>query len=257
MTDLQMHIDPSRPKAQFRPFKAMGHMNRLIANKEDTAQVFHIIEALNGDTLTSNFKLFLASEEGQKRFTARRDLAVLLDDHAALGDLPADSTGRAYIDFMQREGLTAKGLVEESNILKAGQKQFDDDLRWFGDRLRDTHDMFHVLSGYGRDALGEAALLAFSHGQTPGRGVTFISRVAFWKMRQELGQHIDFKSVEKEARANGRAAGKILEQDILAMLKLPLSEVRAELNIKEPIAYKAAMKAFFQLPQSVRDMALV
>lgn len=252
MSDLPIFIDPSRPKPRLRPLKAMGHMQRLIANKEDTGQVFHIIEALNGNSLRCNFERFLETPEGQRRYSERRDLAPLLDDHSAFGDLPDGSVGRTYIDFMKREGLTARGLVEESNILRAGEKDFDDDLAWFGNRLRDTHDMFHVLSGYGRDGLGEAALLAFSHGQTPGRGIMFISHMAFRQMRKQLGRHIDFRGVFEEARANGKAAGKICEQDILAMLHQPLSEVRARLNIRKPLAYKAALKTFSGLPDEVR-----
>lgn len=42
MTAPDVYIDPNRPRAKFRPLKAMGHMNKLLADKEDTAQVFHI-----------------------------------------------------------------------------------------------------------------------------------------------------------------------------------------------------------------------
>ena len=37
---------PDRKLAGFQPFKAMRHFKQLIADKEDTEQVFHIIEAL-------------------------------------------------------------------------------------------------------------------------------------------------------------------------------------------------------------------
>ena len=254
MSDMPVFVDPARPKNRFRPLKAMGHMRRLIANKEDTAQVFHIIDALNGNVLRRNFETFLNSSDGRARFSQRRFLAPLLDDHAGLGDLPAGSVGRTYIDFMKREGLTAAGLVEESQIRRAGKETFNDDLEWYGNRQRDTHDMFHVLTGYGRDALGEAALLAFTHGQISGRGIIFISRVAFFEMRRQVGNHIDFKAVFAEARAAGRAAGRIVEQDIIAMLYEPLDEARARLNIPKPVAYRAALKQLSELPDELCEI---
>ena len=255
MTGQDIFIDPTRPRARIRPLKAMGHMRKLIADKEDTAQVFYIIEALNGNSLEKNFRRALSTPDGRARFAARRSLAPLLDDHASFGQLAPDSVGRAYIDFMTREGLTAAGLVAESEINRAAGKRFDDDLSWFGDRLRDTHDMYHVLSGYGRDALGEAALLAFTHGQQPGRGVIFISFMGFREMRRVLPNALDLKAVWREARENGRAAEKIVDQDILELLHEPLAEARARLNIGRPIAYKAALRAYSELPTDVLDVS--
>src|SRR3546814_1983048 len=37
---------PDRTDTGFRPFKALRHFRTLIADKEDTEQVFHIIDAL-------------------------------------------------------------------------------------------------------------------------------------------------------------------------------------------------------------------
>lgn len=246
-------IDPRRPKPRFRPFKAMSHMNQLLADKEDTQQVFFIIEALNGNALRKNFARFLSTDAGQARFAQRRDLAPLMDDHAAFGVLAPDSVGRTYIDFMKREGLTAGGLVKESEIRTSGDDVFDDDLAWFANRLRDTHDIFHVLSGYGRDGLGEAALLSFSHGQTPGRGIAFISHIAFRQMRRILGNELDFHAVKKEARINGKASEKIIQQDIIALMHEPIAQVRARLNIPKPVAYKTALKVYSSMPTEQQD----
>lgn len=178
----------------------------------------------------------------------------MLDDHESFGPLAPDSVGRAYIDFMKREGLSAAGLVAESEINREGGMRFEDDLSWFGERLRDTHDMYHVLSGYGRDALGEAALLAFTYGQQPGRGVIFIAFMGFRQMRKTLPASLDLKAVWREARMNGRAAEKIVDQDILALLHEPLADARARLNIPAPLAYRAALRAYEDFPADVREM---
>ena len=40
-------------------------------------------------------------------------LIDILDDHDSIKKLPAGTVGRAYVDFMEREGLTAAGLEAE------------------------------------------------------------------------------------------------------------------------------------------------
>ena len=42
-TDLTF-ADPRRVKLRTRPFKAFGHFRRLLKDKENTAEVFHIFE---------------------------------------------------------------------------------------------------------------------------------------------------------------------------------------------------------------------
>ena len=77
---------------------------------------------------------------------------------------------------MAAENLTAEGLVEASQIrrnLAAGRR-----LTLFRERSRETHDLLHVVSGYGRDPLGEACLTAFSFAQTGLKGFAVIAIVA-------------------------------------------------------------------------------
>lgn len=66
---------------RIRPIKAYKHFRNLIKDKEDTTQVFNIIEALDGSNLENDFRRFMATPEGQARFTARKNLVPLLDDH--------------------------------------------------------------------------------------------------------------------------------------------------------------------------------
>lgn len=232
-------VHPDRPKPRFRPFTAFSRMQRLIADKEDTEQVFHIIQALNGDNVLRDLERFAASEEGRKRLAERRYLPPLLDDHERIRRLPDGTVGRAYLDFMEREGLTAQGLVEESN--KHERARFDDTVEWYGNRLRDVHDMMHVLTGYGRDALGEACVLGFTWGQHGGRGVLFISFMGTRQLRKFLPREVDVMACHREAKRNGKAAGRIVEEDIIALLEEPLAAARARLNIARPAAYVKAI----------------
>lgn len=244
MTSSVPFIDPARPKPKRRPLKAWRHMQKLIADKEDTAQVFHIIEALNGNSTRRDFDRFVRTQSGKQLLKQRAFLPDLLDDHAPLKALPKGTVGRTYVDFMEREGLTANGLVEESLAQRDMHERFDDDLLWYVNRLRDTHDMYHILTGYGRDALGEDSLLGYTHSQHGGLGIRFIAYMGNREIAKEAPKEARVKDVLAEGRRNGKLAKRIVDQDIEALLNQPLEDVRERLNISEPVLYKRAIRVF-------------
>ncbi len=244
MTSPVPYIDPARQRSRIKPLKAWKHMQNLIADKEDTAQVFHIIEALNGNVKLNDFNRFMASENGPSLLAERSDLPTMLDNHGPLEELPEGTVGREYIKFMQSEGLSAAGLVAESEVLNSSTKSFDDDLSWYMNRGRDTHDLYHVLTGYGRDALGEAALLGYTHSQHGGLGISFIAFMGGMKIAQQAPRDAKVKAVIAEGRRNGKAAARIVDQDISALLREPIADARKRLNISEPVLYKRALEIF-------------
>lgn len=221
-----------------RPLKAYKHFRKLIANKEDTEQVYHIVEALSGNSLVKTYNEFIATPEGKQRYQERRYLPPLLDDHDSLMKLPVGSLGRTYVEFMQREGLSAQGLVDElSQYKKDADNPLTDDLLWYAERRRDTHDMLHILSGYGRDALGEATLLAFTHSQHRDPGILFIAYGAALEVKKSAPKGSPVIKCINEGRRLGREAARVINQDIMSLLPLPLGEVRERLNIGRPEAY--------------------
>ena len=58
---------PDRPSSEFRPLKAWRHFKALIADKEDTEQVFHIIAALRGRKFRDIAQRFWNSEAKPER----------------------------------------------------------------------------------------------------------------------------------------------------------------------------------------------
>lgn len=235
-------IDSNRKTPRIRPLKAWSHMRQLIADKEDTEQVFHIIEALNGRALVNNLEAFAKTPDGQKRLAEREYLPPILDDHSWIRDLPPGTVGRAYLEFMTREGLSAQGLVDESEKFRSTLRDYDDDLQWYGNRLRDTHDLFHVLSGYNRDALGEASLLAFSYSQNPGRGVIFIAFMGIRTIAKAAPKEARIMDCFWEGKRHGAAAKRIMQEDIRALMHEPIDAARARLGIQPPVAYRRALK---------------
>lgn len=228
-----------RQRKRIQPLRALRALRALTADKEDTAQVFVIIDALSGNANDSQFKRFAASPTGQRILSEKRDLVKTLSDTAWLSNLPEGSLGRTYYDFMAEENLTADGLVEASEAVRRKDNARTPEEYLFGCRNRDQHDLWHVTTGYGRDGLGELALLGFTYAQTRNRGIGFIVMMGARLTKRTLPQ-VNVWRVVREAYRNGKKAQWLPDSDWEGLLPKPLSEVRALLGIKEPAAYKQA-----------------
>ena len=110
--------------------------------------------------------------------------------------------------------------------------------------MRDTHDIWHVLSGYHRDGLGEACLVAFSFAQTGGLGWALIGLAAALKSLKDRTQ--------PRARAiwqgyqRGKAAKWLSGEDYETLMNEPLEAARRRLNITPATIYDS-------IPPAIRD----
>ncbi len=235
-------MDPARQRLRLRPLKAWRHFQALVADKEDTRQVFGIFEALPRAGFVDDARAFCESATGRARMASEPYLPDLLDDRGPIARLPEGTVGRAYLDFMTSQGLSAAGLVEES--AKQFRQTYDDQMQWYRDRLRDTHDMLHILTGHSRDALGEACVLAFTFGQTGNYGNAFIAALAGREIRRGTRAGAPVFKALWQAYRNGKRSPNIINEDIRALLAEPLVTARHRLNIGEPVHYRACHAAF-------------
>jgi ubiquinone biosynthesis protein COQ4 len=234
-------VAPERKVTGFRPLKVLHHFGKLVEDKEDTEQVFHIIEATKGRRSLRQAHDFVRSPEGQRFLADGVDIPAMLDDHARWADCGPNTVAAHYIAFMKREGLSAAGLVAESHKWAPPESLPHDLTQWYFDRLRDTHDLFHVLTGYGRDALGEASLLGFSYEQNHNKGILFIAYAGARQIKKVSGTKAPIFAAIKEGRRLGKAAAKISHQDITALMREDISEARARLNIGKPEVYRQCL----------------
>jgi ubiquinone biosynthesis protein COQ4 len=212
-------------------------MRKLIADKEDTTQVFYIIESLNGDSLIKDFEEFVSVPKYAAMVEKAERLAPILDDHARWEALPEGTVGRAYLHFMRSQGLSAQGLIDEYERYDSEFSGFDDGIEWYANRRRDTHDLLHVLTGYSRDAFGEVCVLAFTDGQHVDRGVRFIAYMAGREVKKQAPKGAPVFKAIRTAQKNGRAASTIICEDIVALMSENLEDARARLNIPAPTYY--------------------
>ena len=228
--------DPARTKPVYSLPKAAHHFKELLKDKEDTSHVFRIFEALPSKTFMPRVAALTLSEHGEKLRRQEPSLPPILDDHGTLRKLPKGSVAHAYCDFMESEGLSAAGLVAEAD--KLGRPKYDDLVQWFADRSRDTHDLMHVLTGYGRDALGEQCVLLFTHGQSPSHGHLLIGYAGAWNIKKTVRSSAPVYAACNQARRTGKACPPLVGMSIRDLLAMDLEEARRRLNIPEPTKYR-------------------
>ncbi len=216
-----------------QPLVAARALKTLMANPERTEQVFIILKALSGNSVYRSFLRFCGTPMGRRVLNEERDLVDALRDRDALRAMPAGSFGRAYLEFVETQNLSADGLVDASEV---GLNFQDEDFKRYASRTRDMHDLWHVLTGYGRDTLGEDCLLAFSYAQLRNPGVALICLIGAIKISRERGESV-FGANWRAFQA-GRKAAWLPGQDWEALLTRPIEEVREQLRIESPDAYR-------------------
>lgn len=233
---------PARKTEWLRAFKAV---RRLIADKDDTRQVFEIMNALAGRSIPKGYSRLLDHPGGGEVAYNHEELADYLDRHDQLATLPDGSLGQAYLAFVQAQQFSAYGLADESRKVADTLITEAHPYAWYARRLRDVHDIWHVLTGYDADALGEGCLVAFSYSQTRNRGFALIAwAVAIQFMRARTGYPAARAVIQ--AFRDGRRARWLPAADYRALMALPLEEARRVMGIVRPTLYE-------QVPVELRN----
>ena len=224
------YTSPPRRKMEWK--RAWGALRNLIADSERTDQVFEIVRALSGNSWERAFERFCAHPDGRRLLQERPSLLAALADREHLRKLPQGSFGRAYAEFMDSAQLDAKGLVDAEHMSDQNweKETVDPDREYFGDRLRDMHDLWHVLTGYGRDEAGEAANLAFTLGQIPQPGVALIVLAGAILGPKDIS--FMWPRYLFSAWRRGRQAALLSAAPYERLLSEPLEEVRQLLRIQ-------------------------
>jgi ubiquinone biosynthesis protein COQ4 len=239
---------PAKPyDYRLRPLKALKAFKRLVSNKEDTEQVFVIMQALSGRSTPRGYARMLNSPEGGRQAYLAEELADKLMDRDWVASFAPGTVGAGYRDFIAPRGLTAYGLAED------GRKVSSDidaahPVAWYGRRMRDVHDIWHVLTGYGTDALGEACIVSFSFAQTKSLGFGFIGAGAARELSRARSG-LPYAQAIFQAWRNGQKANWLADQDYVRLFAEPLESARARLNIARPTLYES-------IPAELREGSL-
>jgi ubiquinone biosynthesis protein COQ4 len=227
----------SLPLPRFDVLRAGRALAALLRDPDDLPQVFTLIDSMSGTAPHRLLLGFRRSETGARILRERPDIGARLADRASLRALPLGSLGRAYVDFVESEGISAEGIRMASESSEA-TGYATRDLDYLRTRMRDTHDLWHAVTGYKGDVLGELSLLAFTLGQHWNSAIAAIVVAGLIK-----GFGRGRTSVVVDGFRRGRAAAWLPPQDWESLLPLPLEQVRARLRVGAPPVYEPVRSA--------------
>jgi ubiquinone biosynthesis protein Coq4 len=156
-------------------------------------------------------------------------------DLDALEKLAPNTLGHIYAKHMKRHGLTPDFYIKFRNLTEAESREFfNSRIKYIRFRISQTHDIWHVVSGFDVSALGEAGLQGFYFGQFHSGFSIFIyliSLVACLSARQYDSME---KSVElfHEGYLNGKRAQFLLPVKWEEHWGEDIDEVRAKYGIR-------------------------
>ncbi|MDB5438971.1 MAG: ubiquinone biosynthesis protein [Caulobacteraceae bacterium] len=230
-------LNPASDKRyRLQPLRALQALMRLIANKDDTRQAFVILQALGGRSLEHGYRRMLAFPAGLTEAREGRELIDSFCRWSWLDQFAPGTVGAAYREFLLRQGYQPDGLSDFTRAVADIRIEDAHPYAWYGRRLRDSHDVWHVLTGYGPDTLGEVCLAAFSYAQTGMMGLGLIAIGALPRFKNARNGQPYGRSVIEAYRA-GRTSGWLPAENYETLFAEPLERARARLGIVPPDTY--------------------
>jgi ubiquinone biosynthesis protein COQ4 len=150
--------DPTMMSARERWGRALGALARVMRDPRQTDQVLVFTMHANAGSLPDRIDRFFEDPSGRRLYDEQRAIDTRSIDLTALGQLPHGTLGRAYADFLRERNLSP-------DVFEAPEGFRDPRMTYVLQRLRQTHDLWHVVTGYETDAPSEVALQAFTFGQ--------------------------------------------------------------------------------------------
>lgn len=245
------------PFQRVRPLGALAAFRDLIKAPHDTRHVFRFFAATHGRTGEASFRRFIASEYGRSIISDRQRFADTLNNRAQLEACGPDTFAAAYLNYLDTEGLDPLGVHEAAVAANpAYYEHLDHDYPEFSAyiwSMNMTHDLFHVLTGYGRDALGEGLLLMFTGVQTGWRGSRLLGSMVGLRIRPQIPS-LPIGRMMRNAAGMARAARPVYAHDLTELFPLTLADARAALSITPDRVYLDALAAWMA-SQPVRARA--
>ena len=200
--------------------KSVYHAARVFNDVDRLDDVIALAETLAGPRLTQNMvKSIQRDPQGARALAEKPRVRVNLRELAAL---PEGTLGRAFADFMNENKLDPSSLPNrpantEGEFVRA--------------HLPETHDIWHVVTGFSPDAVGELGLQAFYMAQLPTPLSPALIALALLKTMGTEEERIKVMDTIGRGWALGRQARPLFGVRWGELWERPLDEVRRELAI--------------------------
>ena len=197
-------------------------MVKLLKDPEDTQQVLIAGLVANYRRFPEFLARFTATEEGCELMRDRPVIDSSSVDYDELRALPAGTLGREYVRYLDENSL-------DPDIFQPPPGMADIPA-YVSQRMRQVHDLWHVLTGYDTSVQGEVALQAFTYGNT---GMPSSGWIAVVGSARFVWRHPAILKLARQGYRRGRQA------DFLAPVRwehhwdAPVNELRARYSIAD------------------------
>ena len=218
--------DPTLLSPVQRWRRALAALARVLANPEQTEQVLEFSSLANAGSMPHRIHMFFDDPRGQKLYAEHRAIDSHTVDLDALAALPEGTLGHAYAHFLRSRGLTPEVFDHPPEEVK------DPRAKYVVQRIRQTHDLWHVVTGCNTDYAGEIALQAFTYAQLRAPSTFILALAGTARGAREK------PSLPREVLAAyraGRHANKLATFPWEDHWATPLAEVRAMLGVTAPV----------------------
>ena len=138
----------------FHPTRIAGGLKGILEDPNDTRHVFTLFESMIGPLEVRHVGHFLESDEGRALFAKRPPVVQALADRDGLRRMPEGSLGRAYLAFVEAEGITAevrqrqaeKAQLIEIFLTSPDEATFQHNIEQYDAEL--DYDFFELFTGY-------------------------------------------------------------------------------------------------------------
>ena len=200
---------------------AIKLVRKLIQKPHNTIFLFQLLHATNAPSLKWTYQKLLETEQGGEVAYSSEEV---YEHFPTLTDRPEGSVGKHCYDMFPNQELLIKISKRKSNDIWIEAKH---PYNWMARRYRDTHDTWHVLTGYDTQIVGEMCLAMFSFAQTKSLGWLLISFVGF----VHRGMKLSDIGLIREAYLRGKNAKFLLAENYDKLFDEDLIAARARLGL--------------------------
>ena len=143
-------------KQRLQSLRMVASLAAFLKKPSELDSVFGVMSSLQDSPLATQMQRHLLADPAMAALVAEHWRPEPVD-MGLLANLPEGSLGRTYAEQLQRLGLTPESLIDPKPITTPEE--------YLTHRLRETHDIVHVLTGFGIDGPGELGLQAFNLAQ--------------------------------------------------------------------------------------------
>lgn len=209
--------------------RTLRGMVTLMLDPEKTDSVFDVEDSLRHSDAARLSVEYVKSKPGVAELFQERYLAPppKVED---LLTLPSDSLGYAYASYLTEAGF-------DPNFYR--KSQVEDDVTYLFMRMRQTHDIWHVVTGFGADVNAELGLKAFEIAQVHRTMAALLVCGGLLKTLFHSPKDLDglLEQIAIGYRMGARAK-PFLAQRWEEHWEKPLADWRKELNVEPTSSYQ-------------------